>query len=130
MNDLLSVYQVARLFDLIEQAPNVSVPVFENALGGFIGLLKCNTPLKPINLGRNTFVNDHVAQFLLGPILGDTDQFRQCLDVDAAIVSLNNPEIVLNQLPEELPHMRLMVLSDTFLKRVILGHRSLDLLFI
>jgi len=57
-----------------------------------------NNALKTIDLGVYSFVDNHIADFLLSTSKWDTHKLSEALESDPWVVFLNNTEIVLDQL--------------------------------
>lgn len=68
MNNLLSIDQVAGLFDLVKHTSHTVVPLIEglicSLLNSLCTLLEDNEPLQAIDLSRYTaLLNHHIAKF-------------------------------------------------------------------
>ena len=113
---------MASVLDLLQQRLQVLVPRLEHVLSGTLARLALDAeddlPLESIDASRHTLVDDHVADLLLGAILSDTDQVGQGADSNTAIELLDDPNVVLDQLLNEVAHVQHVVLSGLLERRV------------
>lgn len=126
MNYFLPVNQVDGLLNLVQQSFDIDVPAVQVCVGCLILWLESHFPGKTVDLGGETLVNNHVTDLLLGSILGNSNESGESRDLDLAVVLGGHSEVVLDQLPYELLHVGLGVLSAV-LKWGVHGHLRLDL---
>lgn len=117
---------MAGLLHLVQKCFDVPVPVIKHTFSVLVLLFESYLPSKSVDFGLNPVINHHVANLLFGSVLWHTDESGQRRNIDFAIVLLDNSEIMLDQLPDQVTHVRLAVLcfSLKWLKR---GHLLLDL---
>ena len=129
MYNLFSINQVNRLLYLSQHSLNIIVPITKHTFSIPIFLLESDLPGQAIDLGLDSLVNYHVADFCFSSILWDTDQSRQRLYLYLTVILLNHTKIVLDQLSEEFAHVGPVVFS-AFSKWLVCRHFLLDSGFI
>ena len=88
-------------------------------------MIEHNDTLESVDLGEDTLVDHHVADFLLSSLQGDTSQSSQSVEADAAVILFNHSEVMLNQLSDQVTHM-LLAVTCSVLERLVLAHLSLN----
>jgi hypothetical protein len=73
MNNLLTVDQLASLFDFVKASFDVGVPVSEVSVCALVLLLEGHNPREAVDLGLEALVNDHVTDFLLSSVFWNSD---------------------------------------------------------
>ena len=95
MNDLLPIDQVAGLLNLVQQTPNVVVPLIENVISGLI-FQEYYKALHSINLSENTPIHDHIGKLQLCSLDTHSYQLTKSVQSDSRVVLLNHSDIMLN----------------------------------
>ena len=92
MNDLLTVDQVACLFNLVEHLSDIKVPLIKCLVCVLLGLsctlnsslFEDDNSLHAVDLGSDTcLLDDHVAQLSFREITGDSDKLSEPIESDA-----------------------------------------------
>ena len=129
MDDLLSVDEVTRLFNLIKRGLQVTVPRVQPLVSELLPLIDRHNACKSINLRPNPAVDDHISQLVLSALDGDSHELTHPSQRDSAVVALNDAQVVLDELPDQLDHVVLAVQSSV-LERLEGGHLLGDIVLL
>ena len=109
MNDVLSMDQMAGLFNHVQDLPDVIIP-FVQCIVCELLLLEKHDAAGPVDLSEDPLVNDHVTDLCFCTLLRHTNQVGKTVKIDLAVVFLNNPDVMLNQLSQNLLQVKLEML--------------------
>ena len=129
MDDLLSIDEVTRLFNLIKRCLQVVVPRVQPLVGELLPLIDRHNARKSINLRSDPAIHDHVSQLVLGALDGDAHELTHPRQRDSAVVAFNDAQVVLDELPDQLDHVVLAVQSSV-LERFIGCHLLIDIVLL
>lgn len=104
MHDFLSVNKMAGGLDFVKKLTNIGVPLVEGIVGEFL-LPKGDFSGHPVDLSVNSFVHDHVSDFNLSSLLRNADQLAESRQLDLAVISLKNADVVLDHLSDQVAHV-------------------------
>ena len=128
MDYLFPVDELASLLDLVKSHFKIVVPSIESIICELLALREDNNTSKSINLGLNSLIDDHIAEFVLCTLDRNTNTLAHASKCNARVVSLDDSDVVLNKLAYQLNHMILRVQSS-FLKWLKHSHVCSDCLF-
>ena len=129
MNDFLTVDQVAGVLDPVQRGANVVIPAAQLVIRELALPVESHDAFEPVDLCVETAIHHHVADLALSLLVAHTDQVRQSVEPDAGVVLFSHTHVVLDQLPKELSHVRLVVLSRR-VERLVSSHLRLLLLLV
>ena len=111
MYDLLSIDEMARLFNLIKCSLQVIVPRVQPLVRELLSLIDSDNTGQAINLRPNPAIYDHITKLVFGSLYRDAHKLAHSFKRDATIVPLNDAQVVLDELPDQLDHVVLAVQS-------------------
>ena len=129
MDNLLSVNEMACLLNLVKRSLQVIVPRVQPLVGELLSLIDRHNACQPVNFRSDSAVDDHVSQLVFSALDGDSDELAHSLQRDSAIVALNNAQVVLDQLPDQLNQVVLVVQSPV-LERLKGSHLLSDIILL
>jgi len=127
--NFLSVNEMASLLDLVQDLGDGVVPATEAFVSELLSLGEDHDALQTVNLGLDSLVDNHVSEFGFNSVLRDAQESSDSAEADAAVVFLDDSEVVLAELLQEPVHVSLSSLSIEF-EGVIGQHLLLDLVFL
>ena len=102
MYDLLSIDEMACLFNLIKCSLQVIVPRVQSLIRELLSLIDSDNAGQAINLRPNPAIYDHITKLVFGSLDRDAHKLAHSFKRDATIVPLNDTQVVLHQLPDQL----------------------------
>ena len=109
MDNLLPVDKMASLLNLIQSRLQVIVPTVQPLISELLALIDSHYACQSVNLCTNPFVDDHITEFVLCSLHGNSNELTHPCKRDATVVSLNHTQVVLNELSDQLDKMVLAV---------------------
>ena len=73
MDDLLSVNEMASLLNLIKGRPHIVVPGVKPLVSEQLALVDSHDACEAVDFSTDTFVDNHIAKFILCALDADTD---------------------------------------------------------
>lgn len=126
MHHLFPVNQMASLLNLVKHVSDIVVPVIEHVIALLV-LQEAHNALQSVDLGCDSFVHDHVSNFLLSQVNTHSYYLSQTSKSDPAVVLLDDSDVVLNQLPQVLLKVSFGMLCQVLFEWFICFHLSFNL---
>jgi len=112
--NLLSVNEMTSLLHLAEDFSNGFVPVTEAFISELFSLREGDYAFKTVNSSLDSFVDYHVAEFSFNSVLRDAQKTSNSTKADAAVVFLDDSEVVLAELLQEGSHVSFRTVNSRF----------------
>lgn len=110
MHDILSVNQVAGLFNLVQQCPDIVVPIVQDIVRE-LALREYHYSLHAVDLRRQSLAHHHVSDLCLCSVHTHSHQLGKSPETDALVILLYHSDVVLNELFNEFSSMNVAILS-------------------
>ena len=101
MDDLFSINEMARLLNLIKCSLEVIVPRIQPLVRELLPLIDRDNACQAVNFSADSTIDYHVTQLVFSSLDRDAHKLAHPCQRDAAIVALNDSQVVLDQLPDQ-----------------------------
>jgi len=129
VDDLLSVDKMASLLDFVQYGLDVVVPGIKCLVSELVALLEDNDTGEAVDFGQNTLVDNHVSNFVLCTLNGNSDELAKSFKSNTAVVLFNHSDVVLYKLSDHFTKM-LFVVASAFREGFECEHLLLHLVFV